>query len=839
MFYQKLFQIKKFGLISSVFLIWMLALPRSAALEPISPDDTLGNEPSQLTTTVDRLLIQGGAIRGSNLFHSFREFNVQEGQQVYFTNPSGVENILTRVTGDRNSNILGTLGVNGTANLFLLNPNGIVFRENAQLDVRGSFLASTANSLRFDNWQFSAASPQPVPRLNINVPIGLQFGRAPRDIVNNSGMRGERLTGGLRVQPGNTLALVGGNVTLDGGVLIAPGGRVELGGVREPGMVGLDTNGNQLRLSLPDEIAHANVSITNESVVGLAGADGGDIVINAHNLNIGGASCLFTGATNCIGSLFNNRGGNLIFNATGAVEMENVLEVSTARGGEITIQAASLLLNNALLTTETITAQDAGNITIQARDFVEVTNQNGTISATSVGAGDGGNISIETAALTIRNGGGILTEAQSFGNAGNLIVRATDSVEVIGHNSELSARTQARSTGNAGNLTIDTRGLVVRNGGVITTTTRGDGQGGELNVTADIVQLIGVDDGARSSLNSGTGPNGIGNAGSVTITTGQLIIQDGALVQARTSGDGQGGVLEVRASESIELVGTSNNGLPSSLNAETTGSGSAGDIRIITEGLIVRNGAVVRVSGEEDGVAGNMSITASSIQLDNGRLVGETSAGEGANLTIRAEDSLLMQDQSLISAEASNGANGGNVLITANTITAEAGENNDIVASAVEGQGGNIFIIAREIVGLAEGEHLPENRTNDIDASSQFGESGTVVITLPVSTEPPPSIPVAAEPVQGCQTASGQATTRFFNIGRGGLPPNPYEPLSNSDILDDVRLPVQETTSLVDGNSLESLDVIEEAKGWMVNESGEVVLVAEIPALTQGHCRLE
>jgi filamentous hemagglutinin family protein len=92
----------------------------------VVPDTTLGSQNSQLTPNVtvrgaqaDR--IDGGVQRGRNLFHSFQQFSVEADRRVYFSNPSGVSNILSRVTGSDPSNILGTLGVDGAANLFLIN----------------------------------------------------------------------------------------------------------------------------------------------------------------------------------------------------------------------------------------------------------------------------------------------------------------------------------------------------------------------------------------------------------------------------------------------------------------------------------------------------------------------------------------------------------------------------------------------------------------------------------------------------------------------------------------------------------------------------------------------
>ena len=125
------------------------------AIAQIIPDNSLGRESSRaVPDTINNLpsdRITGGAIRGVNLFHSLREFSIPQGRGAYFENPTGIANIFTRVTGGSPSNILGTLGVLGNANLFLINPKGIVFGPNARLDVRGSFLAATADSIVFNN----------------------------------------------------------------------------------------------------------------------------------------------------------------------------------------------------------------------------------------------------------------------------------------------------------------------------------------------------------------------------------------------------------------------------------------------------------------------------------------------------------------------------------------------------------------------------------------------------------------------------------------------------------------------------------------------------------------
>ena len=206
-------------LVSTVSVVPCLFFPALTQTQLI-PDDTLGAENSIVTTQQLRDLIEGGAIREDNLFHSFLEFNVNNGQQVYFANPDGILNIFTRVTGSSLSNIDGILGVDGGANLFLLNPNGINFGENAFLDVSGSFFATTGSSFVFENGkEFSATNPQEAPLLKINITPGLQYGSPPQAAINNSG--------NLAVGTGQSLSLYGNEIT-NVGNLTARGGTVQL-----------------------------------------------------------------------------------------------------------------------------------------------------------------------------------------------------------------------------------------------------------------------------------------------------------------------------------------------------------------------------------------------------------------------------------------------------------------------------------------------------------------------------------------------------------------------------------------------------------------------------------
>lgn len=168
---------------TAFYLIVYNLLVSLPSLSQVIPDRTLGTE-SSTVNSIDELRsrIEGGAIRGENLFHSFSEFSIQEGLEVYFANPEEISNIFSRVTGNNISEIFGTLGVEGTANLFLINPNGIVFGENATVDMGGSFIVTTAERVHFEDgtvWKIRDREKL----LTWNAPIGLGLEENSGEIV--------------------------------------------------------------------------------------------------------------------------------------------------------------------------------------------------------------------------------------------------------------------------------------------------------------------------------------------------------------------------------------------------------------------------------------------------------------------------------------------------------------------------------------------------------------------------------------------------------------------------------------------------------------------------------
>ena len=454
------------------------------AIAQIVPDDTLGAEGSRVTPnvqvkgdTADR--IDGGAARGVNLLHSFREFNVGEGQRVYFANPIGIENILTRVTGGNVSNILGTLGVDGSANLFLMNPNGIVFGQNARLDVGGSFVGTTANAIGFgDRGWFSATSPENASPLLAIEPSAFWFNQIQNGNISSSSVAASPLFDGvfgLQVPTGQMLTLLGGNVRIDGGGvgagLHAFNGRVEIGAVAGTGIVERNVDGS---LKFPVDLARADATFTNSALVDVAFTNGGNIGVTARNLDVLADSSLLTGIGSGFGSV-GSQAGDLTLNATGSI---------TVRQSSI----GNIIDRNAI--------GNGGNLFITARQLH--ISDNAAVGVATFGLGNAGNLSLITENLTVDNGGRIINSTFGAGNAGNSIIQALNSIYLRGPNGNgspvsISTGVQSGATGSGGSLMIQTGRLSVVGGAQVLSATFGLGNAGDLTIRAsDSVNLDGM-----------------------------------------------------------------------------------------------------------------------------------------------------------------------------------------------------------------------------------------------------------------------------------------------------------------------------------------------------------
>ncbi len=858
-----------FRLLTNSVLLYSL-LPSLSATAQIIPDNTLTTN-SESKTEGNTSIITSGTEAGGNLFHSFAQFSVSTGGEAYFNNALNVENIFSRVTGSSISNIDGIIRANGTTNVFLLNPNGIIFGPNAKLDIGGSFLGSSASSINFANGtQFSAKNPQSMPLLTISVPIGLGFGSNPGEIRVQGTGQGTRTTSdlvdtpiGLRVQPNQTLALVGGDVALEGGTLKTAGGRIELGSVAASGLVSLTPTFKGWTLGYSNTPTFGNIHLSQQATVDASGTGAGDIQVQ------GGFVLLTDGSQIETSTLGSKLGGALTVTAKDSIELSGttadgrfpsglsatVQAQATGNGGDITVETGKLSVRDgAQITATTAGKGSAGNIAVNARDSVELSSMaadsrfpSGLFARVRPQAtGNGGDITVETGKLSVRDGAQITASTASQGSAGNITVNAKDSVELSDIRADgrffkgLSATVQPQAIGNGGNITVETGKLSVRDGVQITATTAGQGSAGNITVNArNLIDLSGTT--ADGRLPSGlfaqqATPEATGNGGSLTVATRQLNVSGGAKIGASTRGFGNAGILVVRAADSVELSGEGKLGASGLFSRTLLGStGTGGDLLVNTRNLVIRDSAEVAVSSEGTGNAGNLQAQAMSIDLDNGGITAATAAGEGGNIFLQSR-SLQLHNGSNITATAGESGNGGNIKIDTNLLTLTQGSS--ITANAFRGKGGNIQIAT---------QGLFQSPDNLITATSQLGINGNVVfnalennlingtIKLPQNL-----LDVTNLIAQGCPGNLRGKSSSFTQTGRGGLAETPYKPLNpevpvwmGSFLPADERLQsqaIKEQRNLPQSNIKYSLKKeaisLVAADTWWLDSEGNVVLAS-------------
>ena len=637
-----------------------------------------------------------------------------------------------------------------------------------------------------------------------------------------------------------------------------------------------------------EDIARTDISLTNEAFVNTSGDGGGEIGVWGRQVK------LCDGCQIAAITLGAKDGRGLTVNASELVELAGTtveltgdaadnrlssgLFTQTAGSGDagnLTITTNHLRLENgARVLADTLSQGNAGNLTVNASESIQMIGAarmgsntarpffnsrlglSRLVPQTSV-TGNGGNITIQTRHLQLLKGTQISVDTEGSGDAGNLTVNA-ESVQVIGESdngefgSSLSSQASSNSTGNAGNLKISTTTLLISDGAQVGTGTLAEGSGGNLTINAtESVHLIGTSADGLFSSGLFTQTQGTGNGGTLKIITPVLLITDGAQVSASTFGEGDGGNLTVDATESVQLIGVDSvDGIGSSgLFTVARETGNAGELKISTERLSVRDGAEVSVSSRGLGVAGNQEIQSRSLSLDNqGTITATTRSGDGGDITLKGQELLLLRRGSQISTTAGTakaGGNGGDINIAADLIVAFPQENSDIKANAFAGKGGNINIDTQNILGF----ELQENpNLSDITASSQFGIDGTVNINTS-GIEPAQELsklPIEIVDVSGLinqNLCSAEQKGEFIITGKGGLSPSPTDTLNTDAGWEDWRMiensesnhqqssQTQSTEdsvkrSLLEENNHDTNQIVE-AQSWFIAPNGNIVLSAQ------------
>ncbi|MEM8505739.1 MAG: filamentous hemagglutinin N-terminal domain-containing protein [Cyanobacteria bacterium P01_D01_bin.1] len=789
-----------------------------AVAQSIDGDGSL----STIVTASDNLdfTITAGEQQGTNLFHSFSSFSVPTGGSAVFKNPTDILNVISRVTGSA-STIDGTIETAGAANLFLINPQGIVFGPNAQLNIDGSFIGTTASSISFkDGTVFTATELTPSPLLTVSAPAGLQMGALSGDIsIAGLGYTITRnldfsvtASGGSELQVGadNTLAFIGRNVSLSDAYLSTSAGQVELGSVGA-GNVEIVPNAQSWQFDYSESTDFGDLRLHN-SLVEAIGVSGGQLQL---------------------------------------------------RGGDIWLQQDSqvFIQNTGIQPSAGITVHAEDDLIIQGVDITKSTGI-GTAgsSLTTEGLfGTSGDINVSARRLAIEDGAGLFSR-NLIAPGSDIIINATDSVELI-PSANFTANVDSLTVGpfQAGDVVVNTDWLRVLEGSKLSSITYGTGNSG--NVTVNDALLIEVSGVQLSSLIPsliGSTTLGLGNAGNVKVETEQLNISAGGRVDSSTATSGNAGSVTIDAETAVTVSGRVANSINPSLIASSATlldeslrtaldlppapTGDAGDVLVTAPLLQVLDGAQVAVRNQGGGSGGTLRTISDTVILRDGAgLIASTLSGGGGNIDLQANSVLLSRAGSLISAEAGGAGDGGNVELETPFLVAL--EDSDIVANAFQGVGGDVLISAQIVLGTEFRDRLTPQ--SDITASSQFGTDGTVTLDTPAigpdsgTVELPSALSGLDQQVAaGCSQQQGN---QFITSGRGGMPTSPTNNVGSNRPWQDLRVLPALAGHQMDAHrsrSNQSADSepnrVQEATGWQQTQSGQVELIATDLMLSSG-----
>lgn len=569
----------------------------------ITLDGTLGNAGKLNLPGPDyNIKADYGQQAGANLFHSFRHFNIAPRESATFSGPDSVRNIISRVTGGNVSLIDGTLrsAIPG-ANMYLLNPSGVMFGANASLDLSGSFYVSTADYLRLgENEKFFA---EPLKNEVLSAAEPAAFGFLDNDIapISVEG-KGELTTEvwdqeykdwwewrhnnpdfapGLEVPAGESLFLVGGDIQIKGTYFQ----------YEDPGDYEYKTQVVGNNLSAPEgRIFMAAAGSTDE--VEFSGDKGEISATTSGNISLSDGAKLTVNGRYGAGSIF-IRGGTFVSDNYSQILSEPFHE----DGGVIDIQADKVFLQNgSRISAHTEGTGKGSDIRITGSEEVSIISaqiKNGSFYDEDQGAGDGGLLSIKTKRFFTSTDSWLGGESYGTGKGGDIAVEAWESARVSDYALIATSATEW-STGQAGNITVNSPSLTVETGGIIESRSEGPGKGGNIAVNTERLEMTSGGKLSTRSLQSGDG-------GNVSVSGPDPESHNDAADSVRLSGEYSG------------------------MRAGTSGTGNAGTISVTAKEMSVTDNASVATSASDKGNAGAIALNVGNLDLSKGAKIASAS----------------------------------------------------------------------------------------------------------------------------------------------------------------------------------------------------------------------
>jgi len=622
----------------------MAIMPTAAARAQITHDGSLAM-PCPLNGPSFVIPAACGRTVGSNLFHSFSQFNIQTGESATFTNLGGINNVLVRVTGDQASTINGTLAteLGSTANFYLMNPNGVMFGPGASIDVDGALVVTTADAIHLADGQTYVAEPGPDDAM-LTTARPESFGflseePAPIQITGTT----------LRVDPGQSLSVVGGDIELDQGELRAPGGKVTIIAADSSGQVTVDVSDPQAPVESDLTGAAGDVSLINDSTAAVNASGSGRLVIHGHQLTLDDSTLNAETSTQA--------GGDVDIRLEGPMMMDHDAKISTSTtgpgdSGALTIHAESLdVRGGAQILALTLGSGNAGPINVFVDQGITLDGPDSGISTQSGAAGDAGVIHLEADRLDIFDRALVFVNTFSSGAGGRIEIE-TNTLNIDGRMAQdgtgLGAQTvQLNGGGAGGDITVDTKVLTITHGS-IGASTFGSAAGGDITITADRIDLDGR--GAEfTGIVAETGftvPNATGPGGRITLMgRPHLTLRGGAIISTASFGFGDAGTIDAQLAS---LMMTTS----SSIRSSSQQMARAGAVTVdVTGSAVIQQMAEIATAAAMFDAGDIQLTTGDDLTLKQGRITAEA-ARDGGNIKLTAPNIVRVVDQSLITAQA-------------------------------------------------------------------------------------------------------------------------------------------------------------------------------------------
>lgn len=802
---------------------------------------------------------------GGNLFHTFIQFDLAQGEVATFGGPSGISAILARVTGSR-SLIDGTIRstISG-ASLFLLDSHGVTFGEHAHLDVSGSFAVTTADVLKLaDGGHFDAVDPSKDSLTAGPISAYGFLGQQSNSIALNAGTS-------LTSAPGQTLSFIGGPVFLKGGDTVASAvnlqaGRIEVASVSK----------GDLRPSLADGPALGNIAMTN-AILGADSASlrAGSLALSqvtaqttgALDVRVRGTAAIADGTslqTRSDGSKppgnFSIRGG--VVQLTGASEIGSTVATgapASATAGKVAVSAGRLVLREgSKIRSTTSGAGSAGAVSVRARQIVA--SGDGAIEPTGIfsnsfsgATGHSGDVHVSADSLSLLNGGSITGDTSGTGHAGQVGVQAHDILISAGQapvkTGIFSDSNSPGIGGNGGDVRVSADELDIRDGGLISTKTVGSGRGGDTFVN---VRTLTIDRGnspaftgiaADSATNDPTSlpAHFAGPGGDVHVKADLALLVNGGQISASTATQGKGGGVDVQARELVLAGhrGDAFSNISADSRAESGAGGPSGNVVVSADSLLIANGARISATTFGAGTAGEVQVTArvaliTSQSADPFTGILAVSASPrlpGAGGSVRGDfGTLELVGGGSIAGNTLGPGRGGDVIVHADSASLLSGGQISADTSG-RGAGGSIDLNATNLLISGADSLRP---TGIFSGSSAIGAGG-----------PAGSVQVQADSAQLTSGGSIGASSSSSGVG-GSVVVGATELLldrsssiaasaTGRGVAGSVDLTVEEPLYLRDSSSVRTTSAISDAGTVTINSASSILLQGDSSITVQAN----